>query len=78
MAAEIARGQTRRLRCHRASMRPRRMAAEIANGWHVEGQDRFLASMRPRRMAAEIPVCGERHTVTTDASMRPRRMAAEI
>ena len=36
-----------------ASMRPRRMAAEIADR-AAEPSDRVLASMRPRRMAAEI------------------------
>ena len=39
----------------RASMRPRRMAAEIDRGSQV-GWSGYQASMRPRRMAAEIIV----------------------
>ena len=43
-----------RVVCELASMRPRRMAAEIAGA--VGGGDSVMrgASMRPRRMAAEI------------------------
>ena len=40
-----------------ASMRPRRMAAEIIFG-HAPSYRHFAASMRPRRMAAEIGRCG--------------------
>ena len=37
----------------RASMRPRRMAAEIVGAWNGTSPT-MPASMRPRRMAAEI------------------------
>ena len=60
-----------------ASMRPRRMAAEIAPRLG-EGAEVGRASMRPRRMAAEIaPALGGGRRRRA-ASMRPRRMAAEI
>ena len=43
-----------------ASMRPRRMAAEIGAA-SLRGLSAFeAASMRPRRMAAEIPAAGRR------------------
>ena len=40
-----------------ASMRPRRMAAEIGPSPAQYGYARSVASMRPRRMAAEISPC---------------------
>ena len=61
-----------------ASMRPRRMAAEISAN-EPPRQERQHASMRPRRMAAEITAAwSARVRMIADASMRPRRMAAEI
>ena len=61
----------------RASMRPRRMAAE--NVRHDAGRVRraLPASMRPRRMAAENAVRAAEEPRGLAASMRPRRMAAE-
>ena len=60
-----------------ASMRPRRMAAEIP--LPAPRQERRIpASMRPRRMAAEISVFARGRASCLPASMRPRRMAAEI
>ena len=56
-AAANGRGNLVRHGQHRpdahASMRPRRMAAEI-DGRDVVGRPHGAASMRPRRMAAEI------------------------
>ena len=79
MAAEIAlqAGLARLVRAV-ASMRPRRMAAEIARSKAASARS-AAASMRPRRMAAEI-VGGREVGARGDdsASMRPRRMAAEI
>ena len=61
-----------------ASMRPRRMAAEI-EAWRPREQPGIRnASMRPRRMAAEIFSADAAFGAETLASMRPRRMAAEI
>ena len=60
-----------------ASMRPRRMAAEMRHR-DRRRDGRQLASMRPRRMAAEIWVPGLGSTIAVAASMRPRRMAAEM
>ena len=63
MAAEIpARRSTAYRRLH-ASMRPRRMAAEI-DALDLERSAAYLASMRPRRMAAEITVHPEDPTLT--------------
>ena len=53
MAAEIKLAVGRADAADRASMRPRRMAAEIADRGSAHGRER-AASMRPRRMAAEI------------------------
>ena len=55
MAAEIDRRLYPREPGLRASMRPRRMAAEIVAG-HVGRPAGERASMRPRRMAAEIAI----------------------
>ena len=63
--------------CIAASMRPRRMAAEIELLPRIELRSRN-ASMRPRRMAAEIVGYAAARPVHSHASMRPRRMAAEI
>ena len=60
MAAEIAQVSYRDSRDERASMRPRRMAAEIVLR-HAVGRRRQRASMRPRRMAAEIVSVGFRY-----------------
>ena len=54
MAAEIHRGRDRAHVRGNASMRPRRMAAEISRMALERGQGEHVASMRPRRMAAEI------------------------
>ena len=63
-AAANGRGNHRRARTaaapvRPASMRPRRMAAEIACTWIV-GTATYAASMRPRRMAAEIVLSASR------------------
>ena len=63
MAAEILIGWSRGRPGLIASMRPRRMAAEIAEH-PCPDLERRVASMRPRRMAAEI---------SRRASPRPRR-----
>ncbi len=61
----------------RASMRPRRMAAENITHTHDTHSDTH-ASMRPRRMAAENEgLQGMVRLPEAVASMRPRRMAAE-
>ena len=60
-----------------ASMRPRRMAAEIF-GQPAQADNGAGASMRPRRMAAEIGIGVGDYIRVGTASMRPRRMAAEI
>ena len=53
MAAEILGRRRQRTAERRASMRPRRMAAEIRRAYAA--RDHLLtASMRPRRMAAEM------------------------
>ena len=78
MAAEIRRRDSQDAGGICASMRPRRMAAEITPFVQVHNEP-APASMRPRRMAAEIGVQhGRRRLGAGAASMRPRRMAAEI
>ena len=77
MAAEITQQQPRHERRRHASMRPRRMAAEIPTVARLLPDDPW-ASMRPRRMAAEIQIDHTNEIGRLGASMRPRRMAAEI
>ena len=78
MAAEISSTAAPSATRRAASMRPRRMAAEIGHADVTLWASGSPASMRPRRMAAEIPVAINPANVDTSASMRPRRMAAEI
>ena len=80
MAAEIGPAVSEAPHVEAASMRPRRMAAEIPRQVsRGRPQARRPASMRPRRMAAEIPFeVAAAWSVRAVASMRPRRMAAEI
>ena len=78
MAAEIGCGEGHaRDQLVAASMRPRRMAAEIADELEL-WVEALKASMRPRRMAAEIRRGAGLDVASGRASMRPRRMAAEI
>ena len=57
MAAEIANDLVHDASDLDASMRPRRMAAEISRFSDIM-KDYAIASMRPRRMAAEIGTIG--------------------
>ena len=59
MAAEIMATANDLATLPPASMRPRRMAAEIA-GRRPGGEAGPVASMRPRRMAAEITLLADR------------------
>ena len=70
MAAEIARRPRMSLIRWLASMRPRRMAAEIVTCGACRRTHICRASMRPRRMAAEITLVHERVRAAEPAGLQ--------